>query len=162
MEVDFRRHSSRMYCSNRLERIIISCFITLAITGIGGGYPCFVSCVVCIGGMTSLIGDVASHLGCTVGLKDSVTALAFVSLGTSLPGSSFLLTIRDPKIQCPCYTDLFASKVSAVQNKHADASISNVTGSNAVNVFLGVGVAWLLAAIHHSYHGTVFRVDSGT
>lgn len=54
--------------------------------GIGGGYPCFIACVVCIGVMTSLIGDIASHLGCTVGLKDSVTALAFVSLGTSLPG----------------------------------------------------------------------------
>jgi solute carrier family 8 (sodium/calcium exchanger) len=52
----------------------------------GGGYPCFFSSVVCIGIMTALIGDVASHLGCTVGLKDSVTALAFVSLGTSLPG----------------------------------------------------------------------------
>lgn len=52
----------------------------------GGGYPCFFSSVVAIGIMTALIGDVASHLGCTVGLKDSVTALAFVSLGTSLPG----------------------------------------------------------------------------
>jgi Ca2+/Na+ antiporter len=37
--------------------------------------------------MTALINDVASHLGCTVGLKDSVTALTFVSLGTSLPGT---------------------------------------------------------------------------
>ncbi|KAI9562930.1 hypothetical protein GHT06_010386 [Daphnia sinensis] len=109
----------------------------------GGGYPCFFSSVVGIGIMTALIGDVASHLGCTVGLKDSVTALAFVSLGTSLP-------------------DLFASKVSAVQDQHADASISNVTGANAVNVFLGVGVAWTLAAFHHSYNGTVFYVEAGT
>ena len=58
----------------------------ISFTGLGGGYPCFVFSVVAIGIMTSLIGDVASHLGCTVGLKDSVTALAFVSLGTSLPG----------------------------------------------------------------------------
>ena len=57
----------------------------------GGGYPCFVSSVVFIGVMTALVGDVASHLGCTVGLKDSVTALAFVSLGTSLPGQSGLV-----------------------------------------------------------------------
>ena len=53
----------------------------------GGGYPCFVLCIVCIGIMTSLVGDAASQLGCTVGLKDSVTAVAFVSLGTCLPGS---------------------------------------------------------------------------
>ena len=54
-----------------------------------GGYPCFVFCVVCIGIMTSLVGDCASHLGCTIGLKDSVTALTFVSLGTCLPGLLF-------------------------------------------------------------------------
>lgn len=31
-------------------------------------------------------GDLASHFGCTVGLKDSVTAVVFVALGTSVPG----------------------------------------------------------------------------
>jgi hypothetical protein len=31
----------------------------------------------------------ASHFGCTVGLKDSVTAISFVALGTSLPGNQF-------------------------------------------------------------------------
>lgn len=60
------------------------------ILGMGGGYPCFFTSVVCIGIMTALINDVASHLGCTVGLKDSVTALTFVSLGTSLPGTVFI------------------------------------------------------------------------
>jgi solute carrier family 8 (sodium/calcium exchanger) len=58
--------------------------------------------------------------------------------------------------------DLFASKVSAVQDIHADASISNVTGSNAINVFLGIGVAWLLATIWHTYKGTCFYVNAGT
>lgn len=31
-------------------------------------------------------GDLACHFGCTVGLKDSVTAVVFVALGTSVPG----------------------------------------------------------------------------
>lgn len=31
-------------------------------------------------------GDLASGFGCTVGLKDSVTAVVFVALGTSVPG----------------------------------------------------------------------------
>jgi len=39
-----------------------------------------------IGVLTALIGDFSSHLGCTVGLKDTVTAIAFVALGTSIPG----------------------------------------------------------------------------
>jgi solute carrier family 8 (sodium/calcium exchanger) len=58
-------------------------------------------------------------------------------------------------------SDTFASKVAAVQDKHADASIGNVTGSNAVNVFLGIGIAWSWAAIHHAVNGTRFCVNPG-
>ena len=32
--------------------------------------------------------------------------------------------------------------------KHADNAIGNVTGSNSVNVFLGLGLPWLIAAIY--------------
>ena len=42
-----------------------------------------------IGVLTAVIGDLASHFGCTIGLKDSVTAISFVALGTSLPGKIF-------------------------------------------------------------------------
>lgn len=52
--------------------------------------------------------------------------------------------------------DTFASKVSAVQDKYADNSIGNVTGSNAVNVFLGIGIAWSMAAIYHMMNGNVY------
>ncbi|KAJ9576811.1 hypothetical protein L9F63_006585, partial [Diploptera punctata] len=55
----------------------------------------------------------------------------------------------------------FASKVAAIQDKYADASVGNVTGSNAVNVFLGIGVAWSLAAIYHNMKGRKFIVDPG-
>jgi Ca2+/Na+ antiporter len=51
-----------------------------------GGYLCFVISIVCIGCVTAVIGDVASHFGCTLGIKDSVTAIVFVALGTSIPG----------------------------------------------------------------------------
>ncbi|XP_037045001.1 sodium/calcium exchanger 1-like [Bradysia coprophila] len=112
-------------------------------TDMVGGYVCFVVSIIGIGYMTAIIGDVASHFGCTVGIKDSVTAIIFVAAGTSLP-------------------DTFASKISAINDKTADNSIGNVTGSNAVNVFLGIGVAWTLAAIYHAYHGEVFVVNPGT
>lgn len=106
------------------------------------GWACFVVSICMIGLLTAVIGDLASHFGCTVGLKDSVTAVVFVALGTSVP-------------------DTFASKVAAIQDQYADASIGNVTGSNAVNVFLGIGVAWSIAAIYHSSKGEEFRVDPG-
>ncbi|KAH0622818.1 hypothetical protein JD844_025523 [Phrynosoma platyrhinos] len=107
------------------------------------GWACFVVSILMIGLLTAFIGDLASHFGCTIGLKDSVTAVVFVALGTSVP-------------------DTFASKVAATQDQYADASIGNVTGSNAVNVFLGIGVAWSIAAIYHAANGNAFEVQPGT
>ncbi|XP_029376075.1 sodium/calcium exchanger 1-like isoform X12 [Echeneis naucrates] len=107
------------------------------------GWACFVVSITVIGILTAVIGDLASHFGCTVGLKDSVTAVVFVALGTSVP-------------------DTFASKVAAIQDQYADASIGNVTGSNAVNVFLGIGIAWSIAAIYHYSKGQEFKVNPGT
>nr|XP_053639659.1 sodium/calcium exchanger 1-like isoform X11 [Cherax quadricarinatus] len=58
-------------------------------------------------------------------------------------------------------TDTFASKVAAQQDPYADASVGNVTGSNAVNVFLGIGIAWTMAAIFHNVKGNDFHVLPG-
>lgn len=107
------------------------------------GWACFMVSISVIGLLTAIIGDLASHFGCTVGLRDSVTAVVFVALGTSLP-------------------DTFASKVAAIQDQYADASVGNVTGSNAVNVFLGIGVAWSIAAVYWQVKGKEFRVDPGS
>ncbi|KAM6932468.1 sodium/calcium exchanger 2b isoform 1-T1 [Lycodopsis pacificus] len=107
------------------------------------GWACFLVSISSIGLLTAVIGDLASHFGCTVGLRDSVTAVVFVALGTSIP-------------------DTFASKVAAMQDQHADAAIGNVTGSNAVNVFLGIGVAWSVAAIYWWAKGKEFRVNPGS
>ncbi|KAM6311470.1 sodium/calcium exchanger 3 isoform 7-T7 [Aegotheles albertisi] len=107
------------------------------------GWACFVVSILIIGMLTAIIGDLASHFGCTIGLKDSVTAVIFVAFGTSVP-------------------DTFASKAAAIQDMYADASIGNVTGSNAVNVFLGIGLAWSVAAIYWASQGQEFQVSAGT
>ncbi|XP_040902053.1 sodium/calcium exchanger 2b isoform X5 [Toxotes jaculatrix] len=107
------------------------------------GWACFFVSISVIGLLTAIIGDLASHFGCTVGLRDTVTAVVFVALGTSIP-------------------DTFASKVAAMQDQHADASVGNVTGSNAVNVFLGIGVAWSVAAIYWKIQGKEFKVEPGS
>ena len=54
------------------------------------GYPTFVTSILMIGLNTAVIGDVAGHLGCFIFLKDSVNAIAFVALGTSVPGKNLL------------------------------------------------------------------------
>ena len=66
-------------------------FRYLFLTGLGAGYPCFVISIAMIGVCTAVIGDVAGHLGCFIYLKDSVNAIAFVALGTSVPGINFQL-----------------------------------------------------------------------
>ena len=60
-----------------------------------------------------------------------------------------------------CSPDTFASKVAAIQDDYADASVGNVTGSNAVNVFLGIGIAWSIAAIYWWSIGSGFYVKPG-
>ena len=66
------------------------------------------------------------------------------------------------RIQLIFLSDTFASKVAAVNDRYADSSIGNVTGSNAVNVFLGIGLAWTIAAIYHAVQGNPFEVDPGS
>jgi solute carrier family 8 (sodium/calcium exchanger) len=99
-----------------------------------GGWLCFVCALAMIAFVTALIGDLAALLGCSIGLYDSVTAITFVALGTSLP-------------------DTFASKAAAIGDTSADAAIGNVTGSNSVNVFLGLGMPWAIAAIYWTNEG---------
>mmetsp|Transcript_114728 Transcript_114728/g.256037 ORF Transcript_114728/g.256037 Transcript_114728/m.256037 type:complete len:824 (-) Transcript_114728:36-2507(-) len=93
------------------------------------GWACFCVALIVIGITTAFIGDLASLLGCVMDIPDEVTAITFVALGTSLP-------------------DTFASKTAATQDPYADASIGNVTGSNSVNVFLGLGLPWMFGSIY--------------
>merc|ERR1711871_573164 len=98
-------------------------------TDYGGGWVCFFCSLAFVGGVTVIVGDAAERLGCVMGIQDLITAITFVALGTSLP-------------------DTFASKSAAEQDPYADAAIVNVTGSNSVNVFLGLGLPWMIGAIY--------------
>lgn len=94
-----------------------------------GGWFTFVVAIAFIGLVTTVIGDLASSFGCCADIPDSITAITFVALGTSLP-------------------DTFASKTAAIHDEYADNSIGNVTGSNSVNVFLGLGISWTIGAVY--------------
>ena len=99
-----------------------------------GGWPAFGISLLMIGALTAVIAEFAALFGCACGLKDPVTAITFVALGTSLP-------------------DTFASRMATVEAPDADAAIGNVTGSNSVNVFLGLGLPWTIAAIYYKATG---------
>lgn len=59
------------------------------------------------------------------------------------------------------FSDTFASKTAAIEDDTADNSVGNVTGSNAVNVFLGIGIAWTIAAVYWESQGLTFDVPVG-
>lgn len=99
-----------------------------------GGWPCFWIALVQLGLLTTVIVDLAELFGCVAEVKDSITAITFVALGTSMP-------------------DFFTSKIAAIRDDNADASIVNVTGSNSFNVFLGIGLPWSMAAIYWAING---------
>ncbi|KAL8586047.1 hypothetical protein ACOMHN_023690 [Nucella lapillus] len=109
-----------------------------------GGWPTFVVSLGVIGLLTAIIGDLATIFGCLFGLRDPVTAITLVALGTSMP-------------------DTFASKQAAVCEKTADSSVGNVNGSNSVNVFLGLGLPWVMATIYWKVKtGEDFSVPTGS
>jgi solute carrier family 8 (sodium/calcium exchanger) len=93
------------------------------------GWACFCGALVMIAVVTAIVGDMANLVGCVLGIEPEITAITFVALGTSLP-------------------DTFASKTAASMDPYADASIGNITGSNSVNVFLGLGLSWSLASFY--------------
>jgi len=94
-----------------------------------GGWACFFGALAMIAVVTAIVGDMANLVGCCLTIEPEITAITFVALGTSLP-------------------DTFASKTAAAMDPYADASIGNITGSNSVNVFIGIGLSWLIAAIY--------------
>lgn len=96
----------------------------------GGGWPAFCVALSFIGGVTAIVGDVATQMGCVMGIPNSITAITFVALGTSLP-------------------DTFASMTACRNSEFADSAIGNVTGSNCVNVFLGLGLPWVIASTYN-------------
>ena len=104
-------------------------FATIPPPQLADGKWCFIISLTYIGMVTLVIGEVATILGCNAGIKESVTAITIVALGTSLP-------------------DTFASMSAAQSLPTADAAIGNVTGSNSVNVFLGLGLPWAIATTY--------------
>ena len=96
-----------------------------------GGFPCFVISLAFIGITTAIVENFATVFGCVLGVKPSVTAITFVALGTSLP-------------------DTFASMSAAAGEKYADDAIGNITGSNSVNVFLGLGIPWIIGTVYEA------------
>ena len=119
-------------------------FATIPPRNMCGGWAAFVIALAEIGAITTVVGELATILGCTINLKVAATAITLVAGGTSLPDTS-------------------ASKIAAQTSPTADSAIGNVTGSNSVNVFLGMGLPWVLGAgyWHMYFDGAAYEQPAG-
>ena len=129
-----------LHCMSFFWKVL---FAIIPPVGMWGGWCAFIASLIGIGILTAIVGDVAGTFGCLIGLPKQVNAITFVAMGTSLP-------------------DLFASRTAARMENTADNAIGNVTGSNSVNVFLGLGLPWLVASIYWHLKGEVFSVPAGS
>merc|ERR1712048_597113 len=108
-----------------------------------GGWVTFVTSLIATGGVTVFIEDLATSFGCHIGLTKPILAITIVALGTSMP-------------------DTFASRTATMMAPDADAAVGNVTGSNSVNVFLGLGLPWCIASFYQVANGERFETPEGT
>ncbi|KXZ45034.1 hypothetical protein GPECTOR_59g642 [Gonium pectorale] len=106
------------------------------------GYPCFAAALGTIVGIVYLVNEAGSLFGCIVGLKEVMVGISIVAIGTSLP-------------------DTFASRIAAVADPDADAAIGNITGSNGVNVFLGLGLPWGICSVYYAIKGETYVTPGG-
>ena len=67
-------------------------FATVPPSNMGGGWPAFFVALAYIGVITTIVGEVATIFGCSIGLETSVTGITFVAMGTSLPDTFASMT----------------------------------------------------------------------
>jgi solute carrier family 8 (sodium/calcium exchanger) len=108
----------------------------------GGGFPAFFIALGLVGAITAIVGDVAELLGCVLSIPPAITAITLVALGTSVP-------------------DTFASVTAAQGSEYADSAVGNVTGSNSVNIFLGLGLPWVICAQYGASINKPYEVPAG-
>lgn len=68
-------------------------------------------------------------------------AITIVALGTTLP-------------------DILGARMVTRAEEHADGALIHISGSIAVNVLIGVGVPWFVAALWHNAHVSNLNISS--
>eukprot|EP00929_Paragymnodinium_shiwhaense_P105536 TRINITY_DN70595_c0_g1_i1.p1 TRINITY_DN70595_c0_g1~~TRINITY_DN70595_c0_g1_i1.p1 ORF type:complete len:1246 (+),score=134.19 TRINITY_DN70595_c0_g1_i1:220-3738(+) len=95
----------------------------------GEGVPCFICCLCLLLLLSVGVLDLAQLLACSLNVDDSIIAFTLLALGTSLP-------------------DAYAQFYTALEEEWADTVVLNMTGSVMLKMGLGIGLPWLMAALH--------------
>ncbi|XP_057776623.1 LOW QUALITY PROTEIN: magnesium/proton exchanger-like [Salvia miltiorrhiza] len=97
---------------------------------IAHGWIAFVFSLAFIAGIAYIVTKLTDLISCVTGIHPYTIALTALAAGTSWP-------------------DLVASKIAAERQITADSAIANITCSNSVNIYVGIGVPWLINTVYN-------------
>lgn len=96
------------------------------------GWIAFIFSLLFISGIAYIVTKLTDVISCVTGINAYVIAFTALASGTSWP-------------------DLVASKIAAERQTTADSAIANITCSNSVNIYVGIGVPWLVDTAYNFF-----------
>ncbi|KAL1550253.1 magnesium/proton exchanger-like [Salvia divinorum] len=99
---------------------------------IAHGWIAFLFSLAFIAGIAYVVTKLTDLISCVTGIHPYIIALTALAAGTSWP-------------------DLVASKIAAERQITADSAIANITCSNSVNIYVGIGVPWLINTTYNYF-----------
>ncbi|PQQ03109.1 magnesium/proton exchanger [Prunus yedoensis var. nudiflora] len=99
---------------------------------IAHGWIAFICSLVFISAIAYIVTQLTDLISCVTGINPYVIAFTALASGTSWP-------------------DLVASKIAAERQITADSAIANITCSNSVNIYVGIGVPWLIDTAYNFF-----------
>ncbi|ONK61610.1 uncharacterized protein A4U43_C08F31750 [Asparagus officinalis] len=99
---------------------------------IAHGWISFICSLLFISGIAYVVTKLTDLISCVTGINSYVIAFTALASGTSWP-------------------DLVASKIAAERQITADSAIANITCSNSVNIYIGIGVPWLIDTVYNFF-----------
>ncbi|XP_019708732.1 magnesium/proton exchanger 1 isoform X1 [Elaeis guineensis] len=99
---------------------------------IAHGWISFICSLIFISGIAYVVTQLTDQISCVTGINPYVIAFTALASGTSWP-------------------DLVASKIAAERQVTADSAIANITCSNSVNIYIGIGIPWLIGTTYNFF-----------
>ncbi|KAJ6723413.1 SODIUM/CALCIUM EXCHANGER [Salix koriyanagi] len=96
------------------------------------GWIAFICSLLFISGIAYILTKLTDIISCVTGINAYVIAFTVLASGTSWP-------------------DLVASKIAAERQTTADSAIANITCSNSVNIYVGIGIPWLIDTAYNFF-----------
>ncbi|KAK9057247.1 hypothetical protein SSX86_022082 [Deinandra increscens subsp. villosa] len=109
---------------------------------IAHGWIAFICSLTFISVIAYIVTKLSDLISCVTGINGYVIAFTVLASGSSWP-------------------DLVASKIAAERQTTADSAIANITCSNSVNIYVGIGVPWLIDTAYNLIaYGKPLRIEN--